>query len=542
MKNGKLNVNVWAMGVAIVAATAALSAEQAVTPQAPQTPSNVQTIVPKQVEKYVVGQAKPPAASDKPLRDMTLEEAEQIALEKNLDLQVAKLNPLIQDYALVSARAAFLPTLTGGFTQTHSSTPVTSNLDGALTAVITQNQNYSSGFSQTTPWFGGRAGLTFTSSRGTTNSSRTTRNPTFQGNLRANYTQPLLAGFKTDSARTRLKTSEISRQVADIQLQTSIENVKANVRTAYWSLRQSIERIEIQQLSLDLAKQQLADDLVKVQIGTMAQIDTAQPETQVASGEQALLAAKVTWQQQELAFKRLLASGQDDALYGVTINPVDQPVPAQTPVDIPGAIQKALQQRTDIVQQRKQLDIAALNLDVTKNSTLPDLSLSGSYSLAGAGGPLLASDGTISVPGGYLDALSAIGRFQQPTWTLGANFTYPIGMASARASLAQGQIQLQQSQANLKATELQIATDVTTAGLAVQNTFEQVQAAQKAREAAEKNANAEQTRFSVGLSNPYNVDTALNQLTNARLSELSAVIAYVNAIADFERRQIVGGS
>ena len=142
MKNGNRNVKVWAMGVAMIAATAALSAQQTA---APQTPSNVQVVVPKQVEKYTVGQAKPPAASDKPLRDMTLEEAEQIALEKNLDLQVAKLNPLIQDYNLVSARAAFLPTLTGSFTQTHQSNPVTSTNDGAATSIIGQTQNYSTG-------------------------------------------------------------------------------------------------------------------------------------------------------------------------------------------------------------------------------------------------------------------------------------------------------------------------------------------------------------------------------------------------------------
>ena len=340
-----------------------------------------------------------------------------------------------------------------------------------------------------------------------------------------------------------MKTSEIGRQVADIQLQTSIENTKANVRSAYWALRQTIERIEIQQLSLDLSKQQLADDLVKVQVGVMADIDTAQPESQVASGEQALLAARVAWQQQELAFKRLLAAGQDDPLYGVTINPVDQPIPAQTPVDIPGAIQKALQQRTDIVQQRKQLDITNLNLEVTKNSVLPDLSLQGSYALAGAGGPVLDGlTGTVVAPGGYFDALSSIGRFAQPTWSLAAELHLSHRHGQRARVFGPSQIALQQAQANLKVTELTIATDVTTAGLAVQNTFEQVQAAQKAREAAEKNANAEQTRFSVGLSNPYNVDTALNNLTNARLSELQAVIAYVNAIADYERKQIVGGS
>ena len=37
----------------------------------------------------------------------------QLALEKNLDLKVARMNPQIVDYSLQSARAAFLPTFTG---------------------------------------------------------------------------------------------------------------------------------------------------------------------------------------------------------------------------------------------------------------------------------------------------------------------------------------------------------------------------------------------------------------------------------------------
>ena len=43
------------------------------------------------------------------------------------------------------------------------------------------------------------------------------------------------------------------------------------------------------------------------------------------------------------------------------------------------------------------------------------------------------------------------------------------------------------------------------------------------------------------MSNNYNVALALNDLTSRRLSELNAVIAYVNAIADFEKKQHVGG-
>jgi outer membrane protein TolC len=84
-------------------------------------------------------------------------------------------------------------------------------------------------------------------------------------------------------------------------------------------------------------------------------------------------------------------------------------------------------------------------------------------------------------------------------------------------------------------------TQVTDAGLAVRDTYLQLQAAQRSREVAERSADFEITRFNVGAATNYEVMQARDALTSARLSELRAIINYVNAIAEFERVQRVGG-
>jgi outer membrane protein TolC len=71
----------------------------------------------------------------------------------------------------------------------------------------------------------------------------------------------------------------------------------------------------------------------------------------------------------------------------------------------------------------------------------------------------------------------------------------------------------------------------------VRNAFLQVEAARRSREAAQRSADAEMTRFSVGVSTNFQVVAAQDQLTQARLSELQATINLVNAIAEFERVQ-----
>src|SRR5689334_16922749 len=64
---------------------------------------------------YVVGQAKPPIEAGGRLMDLSLDQAMVMALEKNLDLKVARMNPQGVDYQLQAARAAFNPQLTGTY-------------------------------------------------------------------------------------------------------------------------------------------------------------------------------------------------------------------------------------------------------------------------------------------------------------------------------------------------------------------------------------------------------------------------------------------
>ena len=78
-----------------------------------------------------------------------------------------------------------------------------------------------------------------------------------------------------------------------------------------------------------------------------------------------------------------------------------------------------------------------------------------------------------------MDALAQIGNVTNPTWNMNFKFTYPLGMAAAKANYARALLLLDQSQATLKAQELTVSSDVTNAGLAVENTYKQYQAAQK---------------------------------------------------------------
>jgi outer membrane protein len=538
----KLMHDVWVRAFAVAIFVPAVASAQTTAPAAPApTPGPVSQAQPAPpIDRYVVGQAKPAEIQGTTLLDLTLEQAIQMALDKNLGLQAARMNPQLTDYQLQSARAAFLPRYTTFYSINNATSPSNNVLQG-VPNVTSNNQRFNATYAQLFPFHGGNLSANFTNSRAGTNDITSRFNPQFSSGLSFTYTQPILAGFKMDNTRNQLRTLAISRQIEDIRLFTTIENTRSDVRQAYWALRSAIEQIEINRRALQLAQRSWDDSKIRVEIGALAPIETVQFESQVANADQALLDAQIRWRTADLNLKVLLASGNDDDIYKSTINPVDLPVVSIQSVDIPGAVQVALDQRTDLVQQRKSLDINQLNLEVSKDLTKPQLDLSTGYNTNGQGGTRF-TNGLITEDSGYFGALRSLTTLNTSGWNAALTFIIPVGRdwTNNRVNYARSILAIDQTKANLKASELRVSSEVTNAGLAVENTYKQYQAAQTARAAAEKNAEAAQTRYENGVATNFEVVQLQNTLTNQRLIELTRLIQYINAVAEFERIQRVG--
>ncbi len=488
---------------------------------------------------WEVGRALPPDDAGGPLRNLSLREAIALALQNNLGLRSSQLNPEIQALGISQAEAAFRPVFSTTLGLNNAKTQSTSQLDGGA-RITTERNTFNMGLGQALPWGGGRIGANFNNARTATDNIFATRNPSYNSILSLSYTQPLLAGRRTDSQRNALSTQRLQQRISEIQLRAESEAVATQVRTAYWSLRSQIEQIAIQVQNLAQANALLENNRARVRAGTMVELDLAQAEVQVANAEQALLNARIQWQGQELALKRILISGTEDPLWTQTLNPTDLPSFETREVEIRSAVVQALEQRMDLQQQRQARDVAALNLEATRESRLPDLSLTAGYSLQGVGGDLYARSGLggepqLLQPGGFRDGLDAIRNLDVPTLNVALNFSYPLGMQAGRANLERARLQLRQTDLAIQSQELAIEAEVTNAGLAVNNAFLQVEAARKSREAAERSLEAELIRFGVGVATNFQVVSAQDAMTAARLAELRAVIGYVNAVAEFDR-------
>ncbi len=486
------------------------------------------------------------AADARPTVPLTLDDAVKLALERNLDIAVQRLNPATFDYAVANIRAGYRPSLTSQISHLANTNPSTQTISGAAagTGIEQGLTTYNAGVTQNLRWGGGTFSANLNNNKQTTTSLTALFNPAFNTNWAAQYTQPLLRNFKIDNTRQQLAITLLNQDISEIQLQASIINIVSNVRNAYWDLVFATQAVDVAKRSVELAERLVRDNQTRVEIGTMAPIDVVQAQSQSATQRQNLAVAEGTRRTNELSLKRLIVAGTQDPNWNADIVPADRAEFAPQPIDIPAAVKRALENRTDLQQARKNLQVNDTTLKYLNNQTLPQADLVARYGLIGQGGTQYITSGTGinrvvtgEIPGGYGDALGSLFNRNYPTWTMQLNVTYPIGTSAADATVARARVQVNQVEAQLKQIELQIATDVTNAGTNVQNAVERVQAAQAAREFAERTLEAEQSKFEVGMSTNYFVVQAQRDVATAQNNELQAVLAYRKALVELERLQ-----
>lgn len=482
--------------------------------------------------------------------DLTLDAAVQRALERNLDIAVQRINPLVQDMQVATANAAFLPFASSGFGLNRRTSPNRSLFDGGGLRggnIVNEQGNYDLGLNQRMKWGGGQYNLTWNSNRQESNNIFTTFNPSFGANMALEYTQPLLRGFRTDPQRTQLVVQRLNRDISDIDLEETVVNTLANVRLAYWELVYARAALDVQEQALALAEQLVRDNRARVEIGTLAPIDVVQAQSEAAARRQARAQAVQILRTNELTLKQLIVGGTSDELWNAEINPTDEPRIDAPPIDLVEAIRGALDRRTDISRVRQQIDINDANVADLRNSTLPALDVVGSYQVTGQGGPRLVPAGSSFeaifggvggvIPGGYGDAIDNIVDADYPFWSVQLQMSYPLGRSADKAAYERARLQRRQNEAQLARIELQIASDVTNAAIQIEAIQERIEAAIAARELAEEQLRAEESKFEVGLSTNFLVLQMQRELAFAQDVELRAIFDYQRALIEFDRTQ-----
>ncbi len=523
----------------------ALSASGQTTPAAPATarPMQAPTLPPS------------PVADGQPI---SIDDAVRLALENNLGIQQERLNPQIQTLGIARANGAFKPELFSTLSRRSSTAPPTDflSLGGANAAVTNTNFATQAGVQQVLPFGGGNYAVSFDGSRAISDAPRVPFSPQLGSNLSAQYVQPLLRNFKIDALRQQVLQAQNQQHIADIQLQQRITQTGRNVRAAYYNLVGAVAGLEVAQQSLDLARESLRNNQTRVEVGTMAPIDIVAAQAEVASNEENVIIQEAAIQSAQDLLRTLVMNPSQTGFWTAKFRPTDQPVLAPKEIDVDAAVRNALANRTDLLEFKRQMETTDINLRFAQNQRLPGVDLTARYGVTGVGGtfynfantdvngnPLDVPVRTVGAVRSFGDVLRDVFGNDFKTWSFALNVSYPIGTSQADAAVAQGRLQKQQEQTSLSNLEMQITTAVREAARSVNTNLKRVEATRKARELAEKRLEAEQKRFTVGLSTTFELFQAQRDLARARQSELNATIDYNRSLVDFEAVQIapIGG-
>lgn len=484
-----------------------------------------------------------PTAQPGPSESLSIDEAVALALEQNLDIQVERINPQLQDLNIALARSTWTPNLSTTFQSNSRNTPSNSAIAGGETKISDSSTANSLNLDHRLPWGGSSYALSWGSSRSTTTNIFSNFDPVLRSNLDFTFVQPLLRNFKIDNTRQQLLVSTKNREISDIQLRETVVQTVRNVKNSYWNLVYARYSLAVQQQALDLAQESLRNNRTRVEVGTMAPIDIVEAESEVARNEEAVILAEAAIERAEDQLRALIFDPSKPDFWNVVIDTTAEPVLQTQPIDIDSAVGNALGQRTDLRRAQKGLESNEIDISYFRNQTLPDVNLQVDYGLSGLGGtrfvrgpgfpgPVIGEVGT-----SFGSVLGDIFANEFPAWTLSLTVGYPIGSSQAEVNLAQSRLQFTQSQAQMKNIQLQIATQVREVGRQVNTNLKRVEATRAARALAERRLEAEQKKFEVGMSTSFLVFQAQRDLSQSRDGELRAILDYNQALVDFEAVQ-----
>jgi HAE1 family hydrophobic/amphiphilic exporter-1 len=452
------------------------------------------------------------------VRKMSLEDCLQGALEKNLDLRIARYNPPMALSDLKNAYAGYDPTFSisgqhnfqmSGGGQYAVGLPIPPTTSDA-------NSFNSSVANGLTPWglnyqLNGNVSEAYGNSSGPFDFS--------SGSASIGLTQPLLKNFWINSTRFNIKVAKNRVKYSELQLKQSIMNTVTTVEQAYYDLIYDRENITVQEKAVELATQLVVENKKRVEVGALAPLDELQAESQAATSQAALIAARSALAVQANTLKQLIT---DDY---ATWQPVDlEPTaPLKAPVQVFDrqiSWSKGLTQRPDLLEAKLDVERQGITIKFNYNQLFPELDIVGGY---GQG-----ASGTISE---FSQAFNQIAQGSRPSYYYGGQLTIPIGNINARTTYKKSKLAMEQLVLTLKKLEQTIMTTIDNDIQQAKSSYEQVAATRAAREYAAAALDAEQKKLESGKSTTYTVLQMQRDLTTARGNEIQALDNYNKALS-----------
>lgn len=346
-------------------------------------------------------------------------------------------------------------------------------------------------------------------------------NPLTRSSTFVSYTQPLLKGGSVEFNLAPIVIAEINTERSYFQFKDAMQEHVRGVIEAYWTL--VFARTDLWARKQQAA--QLTETVRRVEARVRNAIDNradlAQAQLALANIKASVITAQGNVLLREAALRNIIGvSPSDGTLYIPTTPPVNERfIP-----DWDQMLVLAEERRPDLIELKLILEADTQQLLIAKNGSRPQLDAVALYRWNGLSGNTPTGSRLSSSPGQFTD------------WTLGVNFSVPLGLRQARATVRQQELVIARDQINLKqgfhaATHILAATVRT-----LDQQYEQYLALREARLAARVNLDAQLLRWQTQQAILINVLQAISDWGNTVSAEASALTQYNTQLATLERQ------
>ena len=411
-------------------------------------------------------------------RPISVLDAMNLALQQNATILKAQ-NDLTASYGLVvQTRAVALPQLTasGQYKYTQPSAIETIPIPNFVEA----NQNWNAGFQ---------------------------------------LVQTIYGGGKLYAA---IKAARLTKDQAFAQYQTVVQDTLLDTRTAYYDALLAREQITVHEASVKLLQNELDDQRRRYKAGTVPEFNVLRAEVQLANERPLLIQARNSFRIAKNNLSNALGYNLPTNIWeDIPMKLSDKLDAAPYHVDLPSAIARAIETRSELVALRKTADLQKLNIVNARSGYKPQVQVFAGYNWYNAqyafGAPLELNQ-------------------DYHGYNAGAQVSWDIfdGMLT-HGKVVQARANYQKSENNLADETRQIELQVRTAYSDFVEASEVLDSQKTVQAEAEEAQREARARFDAGTGTQLDVLDAETSLTQARATDVQALHDYDTARARLER-------
>lgn len=401
----------------------------------------------------------------------TLTECIDYALQNNITLQQAKLQKQSATEERKQAKAALLPSLSASTSQSFGYRPWLEN--GVATVT-----------------------------NGTVNSkvNKTYYNGSY--GINAQWTV-----WNGNQNRNQVKLGEVSEQQAELQTETTANNIQERIAQLYVQILYMNEAVEVNKQSLETSKRNEQRGKEMVEVGKMAKADLAQLTAQRAADEYTIVEAESNIANYKLQLKQLLELTGDEAFDIEMLTAGDEQALAEIPA-LSTVYETALGGRPEIKNAQLGLKQSDIQMNIAKAGAMPTISINGGVGTSTASMSSQNWDKQIKT---NFDA------------SVGASVSVPLfDNRKTKTAVNKARIQREQAQLELLDQQKQLYATIEGYWLDAETNQQKFKTALTTVESEQASYDLLEEQFRLGLKNIVELMTGKDRLLSSQQNKLQA--------------------